>query len=332
MSDKVEALYYEPKQDGTIQCLLCPRGCVIGPGKAGACQGRRNEGGTLYAVNYGRTVSVAVDPIEKKPLYHFYPGKPILSIAPNGCNLACAHCQNWEISQCEVPTRELTSEQVVEATRQAQAIGVAYTYTEPLIWYEYILDTGALLREAGFVNVLVTNGYINEEPLRQLLPLIDAMNIDVKSIEDSFYREQCKGRVEPVLRTARMAKESGCHVEITNLIIPTLNDDEETVDGLIDWVAELGVDIPLHFSRYFPQYKCDCPPTPAETMQRAYERATQRLRYVYVGNISVPGASDTLCPQCRSLLVSRLGYATRIHDLEDGRCRRCGTPSGIVGL
>lgn len=331
MLERKEALYYETEKDGTIRCQLCPRGCVIGEGKVGACQGRKNEGGKLYAVNYGRTVSVAVDPVEKKPLYHFYPGRPILSIAPNGCNFACFYCQNWEISQCQVPTRELAPDQVVEATRRAQAVGVAFTYTEPLIWYEYLLDTGALLHEAGFVNVLVTNGYINEEPLRRLLPLVDALNIDIKSIDDAFYRTHCKAHVGPVLRTARMAKESGCHVEVTNLIIPTLNDDDETIEGLIQWVAELGVDTPLHFSRYFPHYHCDLPPTPTETMKRVYERARRHLPYVYVGNISIPEASDTHCPQCGSLLISRLGYSTRIDRLKDGRCQECGRPSDIVG-
>lgn len=330
--ERKEALYYERSSDGKLLCLLCPRGCVIGEGKIGACLGRKNEGGKLYATNYGLTVSMAVDPIEKKPLYNFYPGKTILSIAPNGCNFACSYCQNWEISQRTVPTRALSPRQAVEAALDSHSVGIAYTYTEPLVWYEYILDTGKLIHEAGLVNVLVTNGYINEEPLRKLLPLIDALNIDVKSMDDSFYRRHCKGHVEPVQRTARMAKESGCHVEITNLLIPTLNDSDENIENLVEWVADLGIDTPLHFSRYFPHYKCDLPPTPAETIRQAYQKAKDRLRYVYVGNISVEGASDTFCYACGSLLISRVGYSTRMTNLERGQCQRCGTPFDVVGV
>ena len=330
--ERKEALYYETKKNGAILCLLCPRGCVIGDGKTGACLGRKNEGGKLYAINYGKTVSIAVDPIEKKPLYNFHPGTLILSIAPNGCNFACSYCQNWEISQTIVPSRELAPRQALEAAQSSNSVGIAYTYTEPLIWYEYILDTGALIHEAGMVNVLVTNGYINEEPFLRLLPLIDAMNIDVKSMDDSFYRAHCKGKLEPVLRIARKAKESGCHVEITHLMIPTLNDSDENIKALIEWVVGLGVDTPLHFSRYFPHYKCDLPPTPAETIQKAYERAKERLRHVYVGNISVPGASDTYCSNCGSRLISRVGYSTRIENVQGGSCQQCGAPSDIVGV
>jgi pyruvate formate lyase activating enzyme len=332
MPEPKEALYYTVRDDGTIECLLCPRGCLIAQGKVGACLGRRNEGGRLYALNYGRTVSMAVDPLEKKPLYHFHPGKPILSIAPNGCNFSCSFCQNWEISQTVVPTRDLSPQDALDAARKNSSVGIAYTYTEPLVWYEYIRDTGTLIHEAGMVNVLVTNGYINEEPLRTLLPCIDAMNIDVKSMSDSFYRTHCKARLEPVLRTATVAKESGCHVEITNLLIPTLNDSDEDIERLITWVSELGVDTPLHFSRYFPQYRCDLPPTPAETLENAYTRAKNRLRYVFVGNISLPGTSDTYCYNCGALLISRAGYTIRIERLSQGRCTVCDTKADIVGV
>ena len=332
MLDRKEALFYTILGDGTVACLLCPRGCRIPDGKVGACLGRKNEGGILYATNFGKTVSVAIDPIEKKPLYNFYPGRHILSIAPNGCNLACSYCQNWEISQTVVPTKAFSPREAVETAQNVRSVGIAYTYTEPLIWYEYLLDTGRLLHDAGLVNVLVTNGYLNEEPLRELLPLIDAMNIDVKSMEDSFYRAQCKGHVEPVLRTARMAVESGCHVEITNLVIPTLNDSDEHIEALIEWVAGLGVDTPLHFSRYFPHHTCDLPPTPARTLQRAYAKARERLRYAYVGNISLSGASNTYCHTCGSLLIARAGYSVRMENLDKGRCLTCGSPAHIVGV
>ena len=328
-----EALFYETRPDGRVKCLLCPRGCVIGEGQTGVCRGRRNLGGTLYAINYGRTVSLAVDPIEKKPLYSFYPGTMILSIAPNGCNLACRFCQNWEISQRDAPTQQLGPEHLTELARKYRSVGVAYTYTEPLVWYEYLLDACQAIREAGMVNVLVTNGYINPEPLDRLLPLVDALNIDIKSMEETFYREYCKGSLEPVLHTAKAAKETGCHVEITNLIIPTLNDAEKTIDRLIDWVAEeLGVDTPLHFSRYFPRYQLTIPPTPVSTLGWAYQRARTRLRYVYVGNVLIEGASDTYCYNCGAPLITRFGYQTSLIGIEDGHCRECGAKVEVVGL
>ncbi|UCE17398.1 MAG: AmmeMemoRadiSam system radical SAM enzyme [Gemmatimonadota bacterium] len=332
MSERKEALFYKRRDDGKIDCLLCPRGCRLAEGEVGACLGRKHENGILYADNYARTVSMAVDPIEKKPLYHFYPGKQILSIAPNGCNFACSYCQNWEISQTVVPTRELSPHQAVEAARRVRSVGIAYTYTEPLVWYEYLLDTGTLIHKAGMVNVLVTNGYINEEPLLKLLPIIDALNIDVKSQADSFYRSHCKGRLEPVLRTARIAKRSGCHVEVTNLLIPGLNDADEDIESMVEWVSDLGVDTPLHFSRYFPHYKCDLPPTSAETLQKAYAKAKERLRYVYIGNISVDGASNTYCFNCGSLLISRQGYTVHAAHLKMDRCAVCGAHADFRGV
>ena len=332
MSERKEALFYTTADDGKMKCTLCPRGCLIAEGDVGACLGRKNESGKLFAINYGKTVSMAVDPIEKKPLYHFHPGKLILSIAPNGCNFNCSFCQNWEISQTVVPTRDLSPRQAVEAARRQHSVGIAYTYTEPLVWYEYILDTGSLIREAGMVNVLVTNGYINEEPLLKLLPHIDAMNIDIKSMDDSFYRTHCKGRIAPVLRTARMAKESGCHVEVTNLLIPGLNDSDENIGGFVDWVSDLGVDTPLHFSRYFPHYKCDRPPTPAETLEKAYAHAKKYLRYVYVGNIALPGASNTYCFNCGVPVISRRGYSTDIEHLAGDRCAQCGVHLDLIGV
>lgn len=327
------ALFYEAQADGRVKCLLCPRGCVLKDGQAGVCMGRENIGGTLYATNYEQVVSMAVDPIEKKPLYNFHPGTMILSIAPNGCNLGCRFCQNWEISQQSMATRPLSVEGLVELARRYNSVGVAYTYTEPLIWYEYLLDSCQSIREAGMVNVLITNGYINEEPLRQLLPYVDALNIDVKSMSDFFYKEYCKGsNLEPVLRTVKMAKES-CHVEVTNLIIPTLNDSDEDIERLIDWVVvELGADTPLHFSRYFPHYRFNLPPTPVSTLERAYNKAKERLYYVYLGNVLITGTSDTYCHNCESVLISRTGYTTVLVGLVNGRCRQCGTEVEIVGL
>lgn len=290
----------------------------------GVCMGRENQGGVLYATNYGKVVSIALDPIEKKPLYHFYPGTEILSTGPNGCNLKCGHCQNWSISQVESPTEYVSPEKLVELALKYNSIGIAYTYTEPLIWYEYIKDTAQIAKEKNLKNVLVTNGYINEPPLLELLPLIDAMNIDVKSMENDFYTKVCKGKVEPVLKTTELSIKKGVHVEITNLIMPTLNDSDEQIKKLVDWLAGIDDKIPLHFSRYFPHYKTNLPPTPVATLERAFKIARQKLKYVYVGNVYVEKTSDTLCPQCSNVLVKRDGYFTRMVGIKDKKCSSCG--------
>jgi len=319
-----EALYWEKRTDGKIHCLLCPVSCIIAEGKVGVCMGRENQGGVLYATNYGKVVSIALDPIEKKPLYHFYPGTEILSTGPNGCNLKCGHCQNWSISQVESPTEYVSPEKLVELALKYNSIGIAYTYTEPLIWYEYIKDTAQIAKEKNLKNVLVTNGYINEPPLLELLPLIDAMNIDVKSMENDFYTKVCKGKVEPVLKTTELSIKKGVHVEITNLIMPTLNDSDEQIKKLVDWLAGIDDKIPLHFSRYFPHYKTNLPPTPVATLERAFKIARQKLKYVYVGNVYVEKTSDTLCPQCSNVLVKRDGYFTRMVGIKDKKCSSCG--------
>lgn len=320
---KKEALYWEKREDGRIQCLLCPVGCAIAEGKVGVCMGRKNEGGTLYATNYGRLVSIAIDPIEKKPLYHFHPGTPILSTGPNGCNMRCQECQNWTISQEESPTEYVSPEDLVRITTRENSKGIAYTYTEPLIWYEYILDTAKIVREKGLYNVLVTNGYIHEEPWSKLLPCIDAMNIDLKSMDDDFYKKVCKGKLAPVLRTIELSHENNIHIEITNLLITTLNDSEEQIQKLVDFVANLSDRIPVHFSRYFPSYKMDLPPTPLETLQKAFLLAKRKLKYVYVGNAYIPNTSNTHCANCNALLIRRDGYYTSVVGIEDGKCRSC---------
>lgn len=281
-----EALYYEKLGGRKVHCHLCPYECVIVDGKRGNCGARINTGGVLYTEVYGRTTSVALDPIEKKPLYHYHPGEYVLSLGSKGCNFHCSFCQNWHISQDrEAPTHAITSEEVVAAAKSRLSFGIAYTYNEPFIWYEFVLDTAKLARARGLENVLVTNGYVNPAPLEEILPYIDAMNIDLKSIDDGFYRTVCAGKLQPVLDCiARSAK--ACHVEITNLVIPTLNDSEDSIRRLVDWIAaNAGVDTPLHFSRYFPCYRMDLPPTPKETLERAQEIARKKLTYVYVGNV-----------------------------------------------
>jgi pyruvate formate lyase activating enzyme len=325
-----DALHYDALSGKDVRCRLCPKDCLIKDGKKGFCRARVNRDGRLYSRIYGECSSIAMDPIEKKPLYHFFPATYILSLGTVGCNFGCCFCQNYHISHHDAPTKSLTPQEAVDAAERDGAIGIAYTYNEPIIWYEYVLDTARLAREKGLKNVLVTNGFINEAPLRELLAYIDALNIDVKAFRDSFYRHYCKGMKDPVLRTAEVAKGMGCHVEVTNLIIPTLNDDEGEIRDLVEWVSlSLGERTPLHFSRYFPHYKLDLPPTPLSTLLRAREIARSRLKHVYIGNVVDVEVNSTFCVECGKVVIERSGYAIR-QFLEDGRCKYCKAPLDIV--
>jgi len=324
--------FWDPPENGRLLCRLCPHECRIGDGNTGICRVRQNRGGALYALTYSQVASIALDPIEKKPLYHFHPGSLILSLGTLGCNLACSFCQNWELSQDMAPTRTLTPQQAVElAQREPRNLGLAFTYNEPLIWYEYVYDTAHLARAAGLKNVLVTNGYVNEEPLRELLPLIDAMNVDVKSYGEEFYQTLCKGRAAPVRRTVEIAHAAGCLVELTNLVIPGHNDSEEDLRALVDWVASVDPAIPLHFSRYHPAYQLDAPPTPAATLETAYRIAREKLQYVYLGNITGSGGEDTHCPTCGRTVVVRRGFSAQVTGVGDGKCAHCGGRINIIG-
>jgi pyruvate formate lyase activating enzyme len=325
-----EALYWTTLEDGRVMCVLCPHHCKLKDGQSGICMGRVNEKGKLYSKNYGEIVSAAVDPIEKKPLYHFYPGSVILSVGPNGCNFRCPYCQNWEISQTEVHTSFVSPADLVKAARKDDSIGIAYTYAEPLIWYEYVLECSKLAKEAGLVNVLVTNGFVEEKPLRELLQFVDALNIDLKSIRESFYKKLCKASVAPVLATCQIAKETS-HVEITNLVIPGENDSEADIRELTGWVADkLGKETPLHFSRYFPHYKMSAPPTEEETLRKAYQIGKKSLYYCYLGNLYSKVGNDTECPQCGNTLVERSGFSVRIKGIEGRKCSRCGREADFV--
>ncbi|MFH0764762.1 MAG: AmmeMemoRadiSam system radical SAM enzyme [Candidatus Omnitrophota bacterium] len=281
-----EALYYEKMGNKRVRCRLCPHECVIPEGGHGACRVRVNKDGILYTEVYGKTTGIALDPIEKKPLYHYHPGKYILSLGTKGCNFHCDFCQNWRISQeLGAPTKSITSAEAVEKAKSRGSFGIAYTYNEPFIWYEFVLDTAKLARQNGLENVLVTNGYVNMEPLEGMLPFIDAMNIDLKSFNEDFYRKVCKGRLKPVLDVIKRSAGS-CHVELTMLLIPTLNDSEAEVRNLVNWIYDnLGPDTPLHFSKYFPCYKMSLPPTPVETLKTAERIAKEKLKHVYLGNV-----------------------------------------------
>lgn len=326
----VEAAYSEILDNGKVRCHLCPAECLLTEGKVGICGSRFNSNGRLMVDNFGELVSACYDPVEKKPLYHFYPGKSIFSTGPNGCNFKCSNCQNWEISQGHVPTRFVAPPDLVKLAGDKGSIGVAYTYTEPLTWFEYIREAGKLIRKAGLKNVLVTNGYINEKPLLELLPIIDAANIDLKSMKPEFYKKVCKGKLEPVLNNIKLFYRAGVKIELTNLVITGLNDSDDDFEKLSSFVASVSPQIPLHFSAYYPTYKMNNPPTPLSSLMRAYEIASEKLDFVYLGNVRIPDRSDTFCPKCHERVISRNGYYVKILMLEKGKCKNCGHDLGII--
>ena len=334
-----EAMYWERTGDGTVRCRLCPLNCIINEGQRGSCRVRKNIGGKLYTLNYGLVSSIASDPVEKKPLFHFWPGSCALSIGTVGCNMHCRHCQNWEISQADEKfpyLQKAAPESIVAIAKRYGCESIAYTYNEPTIWYEFVLDTAKLARNEGINNILVTNGYINEEPFRELAPYVDAMNIDIKAFDDKFYMKIAGvPGGEPSRKTAEIAKkEFGIHVELTYLIIPTLNDREEEFREFARWVVEeLGDDTPVHFSRFFPHYRLtNLPPTPLETVERAYRIAREEgLKFVYIGNAPGHQGENTYCPKCGKPLIVRWGFEIEEYHVKDGRCEYCGEPIPVVG-
>ncbi|MDP8222282.1 MAG: AmmeMemoRadiSam system radical SAM enzyme [Candidatus Lernaella stagnicola] len=316
---------FQTKLEGQqCRCELCPRHCVIDLDGEGFCGHRANRDGNLIAVRYGQVAALAIDPIEKKPLYHFHPGSPILSVGANGCNLACRFCQNWHLSTGRVNTRYLSPEALAAEAGGTDSIGVAFTYNEPTVWFEYIIDNARLLHDAGRVVVLVTNGYLESEPWDELCGHVDAMNIDVKG-DDAFYRSLTGGRLAPVRRNVEAAWRAGVHVEVTNLLVTDANDDPRQVRELVSWLASVSPLIPLHLSRYFPNHRHEAPPTPIARLEAAVEIAREQLQFVYAGNAHVAGGADTHCPKCGAQLVKRSGYRTRSVGLDDqGRCAACG--------
>lgn len=332
-----EALFYTKLANQTLRCDLCPWFCLLKPGQTGNCKVRSNKKGELFTHVYNKVAVIGTDPIEKKPLYHFHPGKSILSIGEVGCNLHCSFCQNHQISQCIATDfdrfQEITSEQIVaKALKIPENIGIAYTYNEPFTFYEFMLETAKAAHEKGLKNVVVSNGYINPEPLKNLLPFIDAINIDLKAFSEEFYRKQTKGKLSPVLETLKIIAESPAHLEITNLVIPGLNDDEAEFENMVQWIAEeLGKDMPLHISRYFPKFRLKTAATPTETMLLLYKTAKKHLNHVFVGNVPDTERSSTFCGHCGEILIRRNAYEVQIQNTrEDGCCATCGTPVKII--
>jgi len=325
MTETVQAAWWRPARKGAVVCELCPLGCRVREGRDGPCGTRGNRAGEMRPLQYAEVVASGLDPIEKKPLYHFHPGRPILSIAASGCNLHCAFCQNWNISQArDGVTRRLEPDAAVAMAAEMDSVGIAYTYSEPLVWYEYVRDTARLAREAGLSNVVVTNGFLSPGPLAELAPLLDAANVDLKSMDDRFYRKVCKARLQPVLDTIATLHDAGVHLEITNLVIPGHNDADAQIEALVDFVAGVDRAIPLHFSAYRPAWKFEVSATPVATLQRAADIARARLDFVYLGNVVMAGAADTVCPGCGETVVRRGGYAAEVKLDGKGACPTCG--------
>jgi pyruvate formate lyase activating enzyme len=312
-----------------VQCELCPKMCIIEPGQGGDCRVRINIDDVLTTVVYGFPCSMHADPVEKKPLFHFLPGTKILSLATAGCNLHCLNCQNWEISQAnpeDTPAAPYPPKRLVEMAENNGFPSIAYTYTDPVVYYEYTYDSAKLAKQNNIRNVLVTAGYINPEPWRELLKYIDAANIDLKAITEEFYRNVCSGTLKPVLDALVLAKASGTMVEVTNLLIPTLNDQPKQIRRLVRWIrANLGAETPMHFSRFFPRYKMQhLPPTSTKTLDTARQIAMEEgLHYVYIGNILSAEGQNTYCPSCKKLLIERSGYTILQNRLSLGRCPDC---------
>ncbi len=313
----------------TVQCELCPTECVLENYQIGGCRTRINKDGTLYSLVYGKPCAVAVDPIEKKPFYHFLPATTAFSIATAGCVLGCKFCQNWQISQANPEDTDYVNLPPENAVKQAifyDCRTITYTYTEPTVFYEYMYDTAEMAKRFNVKNTMHSCGDINEKPLRELAKLLDAADIDLKSFTEDFYSRICGGRLKPVLDSLVILKQEGVWVEITNLVIPTLNDDLKMIKEMCGWIVKnLGPDVPLHFSRFFPYYKLkDLPPTPIETLRDARNAARDAgLRYVYLGNIRTD-AENTYCHKCNKLIIERIGYFVKQNNITSGKCRFCG--------
>lgn len=323
-----EALYYDKLPDKKIQCRLCPHECRVADLERGSCGVRENRAGTYHTLVYGTPCTAHTDPVEKKPVFHFFPGATAFSIATAGCNFVCKFCQNWEISQKrpeQIKSYPLSPKEVVAAAQRQGAKMIAHTYTEPVIFYEYMLDCARTGKTAGIPNIMISNGYIREKPMRELLPFLGAVKIDLKAFSDSFYRDMCAGTLRPVLDTLTLLKAEGVWLEIVVLLIPTLNDSLKEIKQMSAWIyKELGPFVPLHFTRFYPTFMVkNLPPTPPETCMNARSTALDAgLRYVYVGNM-LSGAESTHCHSCGKLIIERMRYHTTISGMKGNRCKYC---------
>lgn len=323
-----EAKYWEKIREDIVRCRLCPHECILKNNQLGLCKARKNINGTLYALTYNKPVAINIDPIEKKPLYHFFPTSSIFSIGTAGCNFSCLNCQNWQISQfspIDIKSYNLSPQEIVNMAIENKCNSIAFTYNEPTVFYEYMYDIAVLAKKKGLKTVIVSNGYINEKPLLDLIPYLDAANIDLKNFSDSIYRTLNGGTLHPVLNTLKILKQKGVWLEITNLIVPTYTDDLNMIEQMVKWLVDNGFsNTPLHFSRFFPAYKLShLSPTPIDKIKKAVEIAKKAgIKYVYEGNILQE--ENTICPKCGYVLIERYGYNVKITGLKDGKCDRCG--------
>jgi len=325
-----EAMYYRQIGEGLVQCQLCPNRCTLSEGSRSPCRVRENRGGKLYTMAYGNPCAVHNDPIEKKPFSHFLPGSLSFSIATAGCNLHCLYCQNWTISQKrpeETDNLDLPPEDVVKYALKGKSQSIAYTYSEPNIFYEYMLDTAKAARPKGLRNVVISNGYINPDPMRELCDAVDAIRVDLKGFTEEFYQKVCFGSLTPVLESIKIIQGEGVHLEIVNLVVPTLNDDKGMLREMARWiVGNVGPDVPTHFSRFGPMYKLtNLPPTPVETLEGARAIAMEEgISYVYIGNVPGHPANNTYCAHCGKLIIGRMGFYVTEYHLVEGKCEYCG--------
>ncbi len=326
-----EASYYKPLGNGVVRCSLCPHYCLIGDGERGICYVRHNLSGYLYTELFEKVSSLGIDPIEKKPLYHFYPGSRILSIGSLGCNMKCSFCQNYRISQVGIETfsqlNTYTATEIVDIARKSTGnLGIAFTYNEPGMFYEYMLNIAELAKKEELKTVMVTNGYINHKPLEELLPVMDAFNVDLKAFTESFYSEITQSRLEPVKKSISRIATAGKHLEITNLVIPGLNDNYSDFESMVQWIADnTGNRTPFHISRYFPGYKLRVEATPIKTLLDLYEIALRHLKFVYLGNVMDSIRESTYCDHCGQKVITREGYSIEINGLDaKGNCNYCG--------
>jgi pyruvate formate lyase activating enzyme len=329
---RVEARYYKKLPDREIECALCPRKCRLGDKERGFCGVRENDNGTYYSLVYGKVCAMHIDPVEKKPLFHFLPRAKALSLATAGCNVNCKFCQNWEISQArpeQVVNTDLPPQAAVEAALKYDCPAIAYTYSEPTIYYEYMFDTAVEARQRGIRSVVITAGYINPEPLEALTKTVDAIKIDLKAFNPGFYKKYVRGELQPVLDAISLVRKSGVWLEVVCLLIPTLNDDPDEIRKMARWMArEIGPDVPLHFTRFEPMYLIkNLPPTPVSTLEAARNAAlAEGLRFVYIGNVPGHPAENTVCPKCQAVLIRRFGFEVREVNLKGGACPSCQTP------
>lgn len=329
---KVEALYYKKLPAREIECLLCPRFCKLGDKERGYCGVRENMDGTYYTLVYGKACAVHIDPIEKKPLFHFLPGSNTLSLATAGCNVNCKFCQNWEISQVrpeQVRHFDFPPRVVAEQAQKNRCPVIAYTYTEPVVFYEYMYDSSVEARRKGIKNVVITGGHINPEPLKELIKVVQAIKIDLKAFNQKFYTQYVRGELNPVLEAIKIVHESRVWLEIVYLVIPTLNDSPQEIRNMARWmIKEIGPDVPLHLSRFHPMYLIkNLPPTPISTLEKARKIALEEgLHYVYIGNVPRHEGENTFCPNCQKMIIQRIGYQINKINLEEGHCEFCNHP------